>query len=92
MNGTLDVVANRIPSATIIPAKALFTRHGKPTVYVSQGGGFTPVSVEVLARNSDEIAIRGVGADARVALVDPSADGINEAASAGAAGSAEGSE
>jgi hypothetical protein len=86
MNGTLDVVASRIPSATIIPAKALFTRHGKPTVYVSQAGGFTPVSVEVLARNSDEIAIKGVGAGARVALADPSVDGVNESAVAGASG------
>jgi multidrug efflux pump subunit AcrA (membrane-fusion protein) len=87
MNGTLDVVANRIPSATIIPAKALFTRHGKPTVYVSQAGGFTPVGVQVLARNSDEIAVKGVSSDARVALADPFADGVNEAAAA--AGSVE---
>jgi HlyD family secretion protein len=83
MNGTLDVVAHRIPAATIIPAKALFTRRGKPTVYVSQGGVFTPVGVEILARNSDEIAVKGVGADARVALVDPFADGASDAAPAG---------
>ena len=83
MNATLDVVANRIPAATIIPAKALLTRHGKPTVYVSQAGGFTPVGVEVLARNSDEVAVKGVSADARVALVDPFAEDVNEAAAAG---------
>jgi multidrug efflux pump subunit AcrA (membrane-fusion protein) len=80
MNGTLDVVANRIPNATIIPAKALFTRHGRPTVYVSAASGFTPVGVEILARNSDEVAIKGVGADARVALVDPFAGDVNDAA------------
>ena len=83
MNGTLDVVANRIPGATIIPAKALFTRLGKPTVYVSQPSGFRPVGVEILARNADEIAVKGVGADARVALVDPFADDVNEATAAG---------
>jgi hypothetical protein len=86
MNGTLDVVASRIPAATIIPSKALFTRHGKPTVYVSQADGFQPVGVEVLARNPDEIAIKGVNAAARVALVDPFAEGSNErAASSGGA-------
>jgi multidrug efflux pump subunit AcrA (membrane-fusion protein) len=85
MNGTLDVVARRIPAATIIPAKALFTRHGKPTVYVSRAGEFTPVGVEVLARNSDEIAVKGVGADAQVAMADPFAGAVNEAA-AGAEG------
>jgi HlyD family secretion protein len=83
MNATVDVVANRIPAATIIPAKALLTRHGKPTVYVSQAGGFTPVGVEVLARNSDEVAVKGVSANARVALVDPFADDVNEGAAAG---------
>jgi hypothetical protein len=80
MNGTLDVVANRIPAATIIPTKALFTSHGKPTVYISTGDGFQPVAVEVLARNPDEIAIKGVDAAARVALVDPFADRGNDAA------------
>jgi HlyD family secretion protein len=92
MNGTLDVVANRIPAATIIPAKALFTRHGKPTVYVNQAGSFIPVSVEVLARNSDEIAVNGVDADARVALVDPFANGTSESAAAGAPAAVGGSE
>jgi HlyD family secretion protein len=77
MNGTLDVVSRRIPAATIIPAKALFTRNGKPTVYVSSAGEFRPVGVEILASNSDEVAITGVGAEASVTLVDPSADGGN---------------
>ena len=86
MNGTLDVVAARIPAATIIPTKALFTRQGKPTVYVSSPDGFQAVGVEILARNSDEVAIKGVDAAARVALVDPFADGVNDTASpAGAA-------
>jgi len=75
MNGTLDVVTARIPAATIIPAKALFTRQGKPTIYAVSADGFQPVDVEVLARNSDEVAIKGVDADAQVALVDPLEDG-----------------
>jgi HlyD family secretion protein len=86
MNGTLDVVTDRIPAATIIPTKALFTRQGKPTVYVSAPDGFRTVAVQVLARNSDEVAITGVDAAARVALVDPFADGVNETASATGAG------
>jgi HlyD family secretion protein len=81
MNGTLDVVTRRIPAATIIPTKALFTRQGKPTIYAVSADGFRPVEVEVLARNSDEVAIKGVAADARVALVDPFAENANEAAS-----------
>jgi multidrug efflux pump subunit AcrA (membrane-fusion protein) len=83
MNGTLDVVTARIPAAMIIPTRALFTRQGKPTVYMSSPDGFQPVDVQVLARNSDEVAVKGVTADARVALVDPFADGNADAAAAG---------
>ena len=90
MNGTLDVVTDRIPAATIIPTKALFTRQGKPTVYVSSPDGFRSVAVQILARNSDEVAISGVDAAARVALVDPFADGVKDSASAAAPAAAAG--
>src|SRR5882724_9839985 len=61
MNGSMDVVLRRIPNALSVPAKALYTRNGKPIVYVSGKGGYEPVVVEVEARNPDEAAIRGVG-------------------------------
>ena len=83
MNGTLDVVVTRIPRATIIPAKALFTRGGKPTVYTVSPDGFQPVEVEILARNPDEVAVSGVRADARVATVDPTADGASGSSAGG---------
>jgi hypothetical protein len=86
MNGTLDVVTSRIPAARIIPTKALFTRQGKPTVYMRAADDFRPVEVEVLARNSDEVAIKGVDADARVALVDPFAEGSPDTAAPGGGG------
>jgi HlyD family secretion protein len=70
MNGGMDIIVNRIPNAIGIPAKALFTRAGKPIVYVSENGGYRAVEVEVLARNPDEVAISGIGAGSRVALVD----------------------
>ncbi|MGH9661333.1 MAG: efflux RND transporter periplasmic adaptor subunit, partial [Bryobacteraceae bacterium] len=66
MNGRLDIIVDRIPGAISIPAKALFTRHGKPTVYVSERGVYRPVAVEVLARNPDEIAVKGIAAGAMV--------------------------
>ncbi len=71
MNGAMDVVTNRIPQATSVPAKALFTVNGKPTVYVAENGGYRPVQVEVLARNPDEIAVKGVPSSAKVTLVEP---------------------
>jgi hypothetical protein len=78
MNGNMDIVIERVPDATIIPAQALFTRNGKPTVFLVGDAGFEPVEVHVIARNSDEIAVEGLGEDARVTLVDPIAIGSAE--------------
>lgn len=76
MNGTLDVILERIPAATSIPARALFTRQGRPVVYlVDRSGGIRMVEVKVRARNTDEIAVEGVPADANVSLVDPGGSG-----------------
>ena len=81
MNGGLDIVIQRIPNAITVPAKALFTRAGKPIVYLSEKKTFRAVEVEVLARNPDEVAISGIPADGVVALVDPSsADGKQKGA------------
>ncbi len=70
MNGAMDVIVSRIANALSIPSKALFTRSGRPTVYLAQGGRYVPVQVEVIARNPDEVAISGIPAGATVALVD----------------------
>ena len=70
MNGGMDIVINRIPNAISIPAKALFTRGGKPVVYLEEKGRYTPAEVQVLARNPDEIAISGIASGSMVALVD----------------------
>jgi HlyD family secretion protein len=70
MNGGMDIIINRIPNAISIPAKALFTRNGKPIVYVASGGNYRPVEVVVEARNPDEIAVKGIKAGAMVTMVD----------------------
>lgn len=71
MNGSMDIVVNRIPNAIGIPAKAVFTHDGKPVVYVSRGDGYSAVEVQLLARNPDEVAVSGIPAGAKVALADP---------------------
>jgi multidrug efflux pump subunit AcrA (membrane-fusion protein) len=70
MNGGMDIIINRIPDAISIPSKALFTRDGKPIVYLSENGRYRPAPVEVLARNPDEVAISGIPAGSMVTLVD----------------------
>jgi HlyD family secretion protein len=71
MNGNIDVVVNRIPHAISVPSKAIFTRNGQPVVYVARNGTYQPTVIQVLARNPDEVAIRGIDDGAMVATVEP---------------------
>ena len=75
MNGRMDVIVDRIPDAISVPAKAVFARDGVPVVLVPGRDGLKPVRVEVVARNPDEVAVRGIEAGAQVALVDAAAEG-----------------
>jgi multidrug efflux pump subunit AcrA (membrane-fusion protein) len=70
MNCGMDIVVNRVPNAISIPAKAIFTRNGKPVVFLADRGRYRPVEVQLLARNPDEVAVTGLSAGAMVTLVD----------------------
>jgi len=71
MNGNLDIIVSKLPDAISIPAKALFTRNGKPIVYLAGKTGYVAKEVELLARNPDEVAVKGLQAGDRVTLVEP---------------------
>jgi hypothetical protein len=73
MNGRLDIIIERIPNAISIPANALFTHHGAATVYVEDKSGWRPQEVQVIARNPDEIAVKGIAGGTKVALQEPDA-------------------
>ncbi len=70
MNGRMDVIVDRIQNAISVPAKAIFARDGRPVVLVPSKDGLKPVKVEVLARNPDEVAVKGIEAGTEVALVE----------------------
>lgn len=70
MNGGMDVIVDRIPDAISVPANSIFTQNGKPIVYLAAHGHYTPTVVEILARNPDEIAVKGIPPGSTVALVD----------------------
>jgi multidrug efflux pump subunit AcrA (membrane-fusion protein) len=71
MNGSMDVITARIPNAISLPGKAIFTRAGKPIVYVAQtNGSYAAAEVEIVARNPDEVAVRGIPEDSTVSLAD----------------------
>ena len=71
MNGGMDIVIDRLPKAISVPAKAVFTRDGKPVVFVAEHGSYRAAGVQLLARNPDEVAVSGIPAGAVVALADP---------------------
>jgi len=71
MNGQMDVVVNKIADAISVPSKAVFTHAGKPVVYVASNGAYKSKEVEILARNPDEVALKGIPAGSSVALVEP---------------------
>jgi len=71
MNGGMDIVIDRLPKAISIPAKAVFTRDGKPVVFLAERGTYRQAAVQLLARNPDEVAVSGIPVRAVVALSDP---------------------
>lgn len=71
MNGSMDVVIDRIPNAIIVPSKAVFAHNGKPVVWMVKGRSYRMVPIEVLARNPDEVAVKGIAESTQVALVEP---------------------
>ena len=71
MNGGMDIVINHVPDAISIPAKAVFTRAGKPIVYLADQTRYTPAEIQILARNPDDVAVSGISEGALVALADP---------------------
>ncbi len=73
MNGRLDITIERIPDAVSIPAAALFTHLGRPTVYVEDASGWKAGEVQVIARNPDEVAIKGIAGGTKIALAEPDA-------------------
>ncbi len=70
MNGRMDIIVDRIPNAVSVPSKSVFARDGRPVVIVPRKDGVHALPVEVLARNPDEVAVRGIEAGTQVALID----------------------
>ena len=70
MNGRMDVTVDRLTNVISVPAKAVFAHDGRPVVLIPGKQGVKAVRVEVLARNPDEVAVRGIEAGTQVALVD----------------------
>ena len=75
MSATVEVIVDRRPDELVIPNKASFQIEGQPVVYVRSGAGFRSQPIEVVARNSNEIVVRGVEEGQLIALENPEISG-----------------
>jgi multidrug efflux pump subunit AcrA (membrane-fusion protein) len=71
MSASVEVIVDRRPDELVIPNKASFQIEGEPVVYVRSGVGFRAQPIEVVARNSSEIVVRGVEEGQVIALDNP---------------------
>ncbi|MGH9673803.1 MAG: efflux RND transporter periplasmic adaptor subunit, partial [Bryobacteraceae bacterium] len=78
MNGRMDIILQRRPNTMSIPAKALYSRHGRPIAYVAAGRRFRVAPVAVVARNTDEIAITGLQPGQSVAMAEVEAKDLTQ--------------
>jgi len=72
MSGTAEIVIESLPKQLLIPVRASFVDHGKPTVWIQRGNDFVKRTIEVGKRNdTDIIVLKGLRAGETVALENP---------------------
>jgi multidrug efflux pump subunit AcrA (membrane-fusion protein) len=75
MSANARVAVERTPDAVLLPAQALFQKHGQTVVYVQSAWGFEERVVEIARRTPKQVSVaRGVRPGERVALRDPTAN------------------
>ena len=83
MSARIEIITAELSDALWLPSQALFDRDGKKFVYLSRGGSFAPLDVELVRAGESKVVIQGLEEGAVVALADPT-----KKTEAGPAGSA----
>ncbi len=71
MSAVARIATGRLPDMLLVPAGAVFAEGGRPVVYRQTRGGFETVSVEIVRRGRDQVALKGVGEGDRLRLTPP---------------------
>jgi HlyD family secretion protein len=80
MSSTARIAVDRLPGSTIVPARSVFQKDGRPVMYVLAGRLFETRPVEIGRRGKEQIAIRsGVSAGERVATKQPDREMLKDA-------------
>jgi multidrug efflux pump subunit AcrA (membrane-fusion protein) len=83
MSALIEIVTAELADVLWLPSQALFDRDGQKFVYLSRGGSFAPVDVDLVRSGESKVVIQGLDEGAVVALADPT-----KKTDAGSAGSA----
>ncbi len=59
MSSTAEIIIERQPNRLLIPARSSFVKDGKPAVYVQVGRSFEARTIQVGARNDEDIIVTG---------------------------------
>jgi hypothetical protein len=71
MSARIEIITAELSDALWLPSQALFDRDGKKFVYLSRGGSFAPLDVELVRAGESKVVIQGLEEGAVVALADP---------------------
>lgn len=71
MSAKIEIVTAELTDVLWLPSQALFDRDGQKFVYLSRGGSFAPVDVELVRAGESKVVIEGMEEGAMVALADP---------------------
>ena len=72
----VEIIVEKIPNALHVPAQAVFTKNGRPTVFIQTGHGrFEPREVQLVKRSETMMVLAGgVEPGEIIAMSDPTAD------------------
>jgi RND family efflux transporter MFP subunit len=76
MSAAARIAVGSIPDVLMVPNDAVFIVDGRPSVYLLKGKTFVPVTVEIIRRGREQVAVKApISAGDRVALTRPDESG-----------------
>jgi multidrug efflux pump subunit AcrA (membrane-fusion protein) len=79
MSASTEIIIEREPNALLIPARASFSKGGKPAVYQQVGKAFVTRQIEVGKQNDDDVIVTGGLKDGDVVTLESPADAAKRA-------------
>ncbi|MEO8370812.1 MAG: efflux RND transporter periplasmic adaptor subunit [Candidatus Solibacter sp.] len=79
MSASTEVIIEKEPNVLLIPARASFSKDGKPTVYQQRAKNFATVPIQVGKQNDDDVIVTGGLKEGDVVTLESPADAAKRA-------------